>query len=137
MTVSDQPCQLYGIKRAQFISELTMTEASLLGRVRHLCDLYRTEHYHTKDSRGSTPGFPDLVIVGPGGVLYRELKVNGRGLTTEQRRWRRSLLAAGQDFEVWTRDDYATGRITNQIARISRLAAIHQLPIPDEIEEAA
>lgn len=120
---------VYAQARTQLVTATPMSEVTLLGRVRHLCDLYGTTHYHTRDSRGSNPGFPDLVIVGPGGVLWRELKVKGRTLTIDQRRWQRALMGADQDHGVWTEQDYASGRITAEIARISQLAAIQQLPL--------
>lgn len=124
---SDQPCALYATVRMRTISEIVMTEASLLGKVLHLCDLYGVLAYHTVNPRGSRPGFPDIVAVGPGGVLFRELKVNA-DLTAAQKDWRRRLLDAGADYEVWTREDYASGHVTSQLARISRLAVIQQLP---------
>jgi hypothetical protein len=111
-----------------------MTEAALLARVIHLCDLYGALVYHTHDSRGSRPGFPDLVIAGPLGILWRELKVvNGR-LTFEQRQWGRGLREAGQDFEVWTPDDYASGRVGWEIAHLSELASLGQLPAPPAMQ---
>src|SRR5690606_32138598 len=51
-----------------------MSEAELMANVRQMCRLLGLRVYHTYDSRRSDPGFPDLVIVGPGAVLYRELK---------------------------------------------------------------
>lgn len=50
-------------------------------------------------------GFPDLVLV-KDRVLYRELKAAGGKLTPEQRAWGDALLKAGQDWKVWTPDDW-------------------------------
>ncbi len=58
--------------------------------------------YHTHDSRRSAAGFPDLVIVVHGRVLFRELKQDGNRPTAEQRRWLMALAQAGQDAAVWT-----------------------------------
>jgi hypothetical protein len=58
--------------------------------------------YHTHDSRRSASGFPDLVIVVHGRVLFRELKRDGNKPTAEQRRWLTALAQAGQDAAVWT-----------------------------------
>lgn len=62
--------------------------------------------YHTRDSRGSDPGWPDLVLARPVGtrgcrLLYRELKRERGRLTTEQARWGELLLRAGCDWAVW------------------------------------
>jgi hypothetical protein len=53
------------------------TEKQFQGAVVELCRLRGYLTYHTHDSRRSDPGFPDLVIVGHGRVLYRELKREG------------------------------------------------------------
>jgi len=133
------PYETYNAARIQVISAATMTEAALLARVMHLCRLYGLLYYHTHDSRGSQPGFPDLVIVSPDGdgqtVLFRELKVNGGRLTFEQKRWGRALRAAGEDYGVWTPEDYATRRITCELAAISPLAAMGQLPVPPDMQQ--
>lgn len=129
----------YNDARLQLIGSAPMSEASLLGNVRRLCRLYGLLCYHTQDSRGSEPGFPDLEILSSNrnkrGILYRELKVNGRPLTLEQKRWARQLQENGGDYEVWTPEDYASRRITCQLARFSQLAAIGQLPVPPDVEQ--
>lgn len=134
-----QPCELYNAARQQIISAASMSEAALLARVMYLCDLYGLLCYHTADSRGSRPGFPDLVIVSENGdgqvVLIRELKVNGGKLSFDQKRWGRALRAAGEDYAVWTPEDYASRRITCELAGLSRLAAMGQLPVPPDVEQ--
>lgn len=52
-----------------------------------------TRIYHTFDSRRSTHGFPDLVIVRDR-VVYLELKREKTKLTDEQKGWLRALRAA-------------------------------------------
>lgn len=87
-------------ERASMVAQ-SMTEAALLAHVRSLAVDLRLSIYHTHDSRRSEPGFPDLVIVGPGGVLWRELKTERGRLTVPQKAWLARLRAAGQDAEVW------------------------------------
>lgn len=60
-------------------------------------------HYHTRDSRGSNPGWPDLVLVReragmPARILFREIKTSRGRLTQEQARWGQLLLNAGLDW---------------------------------------
>lgn len=52
--------------------------------------------YHTLDSRGSQPGFPDLVLTRNGVTLFRELKAEHGQVTPAQDRWLSAL-----DGMVW------------------------------------
>lgn len=62
--------------------------------------------YHTHDSRKSQRGFPDLVIVGHGHTLFRELKTATGRVRPEQQQWIDALQAAGQDAAVWRPDQW-------------------------------
>ena len=64
-------------------------------------------------------GFPDLVIAGPGGVLFRELKSAAGTLSAEQRMWLHALKSA--DVGVWRPADLQSGRIEQEL-RAVRLA---------------
>jgi hypothetical protein len=77
--------------------------------------------YHTFDSRRSSSGFPDLVCVGPGGVLFRELKREGKKPTTAQAQWLTALVKAGQDACVWWPHDLLSGLIARRLAKIAGL----------------
>lgn len=76
--------------------------------------------YHTHDSRRSTSGFPDLVVVGPGGVLFRELKGDGGRVSPAQQAWVDALLAAGSDAGFWWPADLRSGRIHAELKAILR-----------------
>lgn len=102
-------------------------EADLQDAVEQLCRFWHVIYHHCWRGRGDK-GFPDLVIVGPAGILWRELKVQDRQPFWDQRRWGRWLQATGADWGIWTEDDYAAGKITSEIAAISHLAVIGQLP---------
>ena len=53
--------------------------------VRRLCSDLGLRAFHAADSRRSWgPGYPDLTIAGPGGVLFRELKTARGYLTRPQ-----------------------------------------------------
>ena len=78
-----------------------MTEKEWLGTVIALASLKGWLVHHcrparTKDGKWATaiqgdPGFPDLVLVRPGRVIFAELKVKGRRLTQAQMRWHIAL----------------------------------------------
>jgi hypothetical protein len=78
--------------------------------------------YHTRDSRRSAAGFPDWTICGPGGVIFRELKREGKHPTGAQLAWLDALTAAGVDAGVWCPSDLLAGRIARELARLSRPA---------------
>jgi len=80
-----------------------------------LCRVLGVRYFHPHDSRRSVPGFPDLVLVGPGGVAYRELKTDRGTLSPEQTTWKWALLAAGQDWAIWRPSDLASGLIRAEL----------------------
>ena len=58
--------------------------------------------YHTYDSRRSTPGFPDLVLVHPTRrlIVFAEVKSKAK-LTKQQQEWLMALRMAGGWACVW------------------------------------
>jgi hypothetical protein len=88
------------------------SEAQLLDMVRTACRWLRLLSYHTADSRRSEPGFPDVVIVGARGVLFRELKSTRGRVTADQQRWLTALTAAGANADTWRPDDWPVGILT-------------------------
>ena len=83
-----------------------MTERDLLDAVRQACRWSALLVYHTHDSRRSERGFPDVVICGPSGVLFRELKSSTGRLSPAQREWLDKLRQAGADAAVWRPDSW-------------------------------
>ena len=55
-----------------------MSEDELDDVIREACRVRGLLAYHTHDSRRSAPGFPDWVIIGPGGGIFRECKAYDR-----------------------------------------------------------
>lgn len=99
-----------------------MTEDELLEQVRTLCRGLRLLHYHTYDSRGSEPGYPDWHIVGPGGSIFRELKTERGRLTDDQEKWLDALRSSGHDADVWRPSDLlVTGRIRDELRELSKI----------------
>ena len=81
------------------------SESDFQSQVRALCRFYGLTVYHTHNSQRSDPGFPDLVIVGASGVLFRELKTEVGRLRPMQKFWISVLQSAGQDADVWRPSD--------------------------------
>ena len=101
-----------------------MSENELEQHIRRiLADLPSVLAYHTRDSRRSPSGFPDWVFVGPHGLLFRELKREGKKPTVAQAAWLTALVRAGQDACVWKPSDLLAGRIARRLAAIAGLVA--------------
>lgn len=92
-----------------------MSEADLQRLIVDTCKVYRLRLMHPYDSRRTTPGWPDLAIVGPGGALFRELKAAAGRVTVEQREWLAAMGAAGLDADVWRPIDWTSGRIVAEL----------------------
>lgn len=92
-----------------------MTEAQLQQAITDLCRYLGLYVYHTRDSRGSARGFPDLVIAGCAGIAYRELKSDTGTITVDQRAWGRVLADAGGNWSVWRPGEWHSGRIRREL----------------------
>jgi hypothetical protein len=65
----------------------SISERDFQNRVVELARLRRWLVYHTHDSRRSDPGFPDLVMVRGGVLVFAELKSQKGRTTIAQREW--------------------------------------------------
>jgi hypothetical protein len=93
-----------------------VNEDRLLGDVLELCGWLGLMVAHFRPARttkgwrtpvaGDGKGFPDCVILGRGGVLWRELKSARGKVSVEQREWMDALRRAGQDVAVWRPADW-------------------------------
>jgi hypothetical protein len=72
------------------------TEKAFQARIVRLARLRGWLCYHTWNAKGSEPGFPDLVLVRPGRLIFAELKTVRAKTTMAQQRWL-SLLAHSVD----------------------------------------
>lgn len=80
---------------------IPMTEDQWQSRITDYCDLRGLRWHHEVDSRRSKSGFPDLVIVGPYGLLFAELKKEDGKVSPEQSDWLGDLRHAGVLAFVW------------------------------------
>ena len=80
-----------------------MTEAALLAAVRQLAKYNNWMTYHTQWSRGSEPGFPDLLLVNARQqrIIFAELKSPTGKTTPAQDLWLAALTAAGAEVALW------------------------------------
>lgn len=101
-----------------------MTEAELQQRITDLCDWMKLTWHHETDSRRSKAGFPDLVIVGPGGVLFAELKTEKGRVSPEQQVWLSALELAGAEVYVWRPSHWPF--IMRRLSEISHLGKASQ-----------
>jgi hypothetical protein len=102
-----------GVKRSPFSRERDFQAA--------VCELAKTLGclvYHTHDSRRSEAGFPDLVIVGRHGVMFRELKTATGRVTPEQDRWITFLARGDANVAVWRPQDWPK-RVTADLQAIA------------------
>ena len=64
-----------------------MTEKAFQEQVIQLAKLCGFLPYHTRDSRRSAAGFPDLILIKDAELIAAELKVGANTSTPEQRYW--------------------------------------------------
>lgn len=84
-------------------------ENRFVDKVREIARAYGWRTYHTRDSRGSEPGFPDLVLCRPPDLWIVEGKRDRKQRPTdEQQAWLDDLALCGVRVAVWTPDDWET-----------------------------
>jgi hypothetical protein len=106
------------------------TKGGLKDHVIALCTTFGLTAYHTHLSIQSTvSGFPDVVITGPGGTIFRELKGDGKEPTPVQAVYLDKLAASGQDAAWWNPDDWYSGRIRRELEPLRRSRTVGQ-PVP-------
>jgi hypothetical protein len=89
-----------------------MTEADLQAKIRNLARQRGFNLvYHTYNSRRSDSGFPDLVMVNDGRLVFAELKSQKKEPTPDQRRWLYALANTGAEVFVWRPSDLLDGSI--------------------------
>ncbi len=90
-----------------------MTERELEACVVRLAGLFWWRVYHTRDSRGSAKGFPDLTMVRPPRLVFAELKSERGRLTIEQAEWLRAIedTFGKPETYVWRPADWMSGAI--------------------------
>lgn len=62
--------------------------------------------YHTRDSRKSAEGFPDLVLLRGDRQVVAELKIGNKKPTRTQQHWLDHFEAAGVETHVWRPADW-------------------------------
>jgi hypothetical protein len=109
-----------------------MAEAKLEEHVRELCKGLGIIRVHVYNSRGTTPGVPDDILVGPRGILWRECKTMRGKVTPAQQAMGEALLKAGQDWAVWRPDRLLSGEIARELAALAGPARMRRAPLLDE-----
>lgn len=112
---------------------LRMSEAQLEEHVRCICHDVGVIYVHQRDSRGTTKGLPDDLLIGPGGLLFRELKRQDGKVSPEQAAMHAALAEAGADVATWRPSDLISGDIAWQITAISRLGPVARRKKIDEM----
>lgn len=86
-----------------------MSEAEWMAKVREFATRYGWISYHTRDSRGSDHGWPDLAIghASQRRTLFVELKKETGKVTPAQRMWLTHLESCGFEVAVWRPRDEA------------------------------
>lgn len=99
-----------------------MGEAELMEAIRAIVADLGLHAFHAADSRRSWgPGFPDLVIAGPGGCIFRECKTEVGRLSADQQQWGRALQAAGQRWGTWRPRQLLDGTVGRELASIASM----------------
>jgi hypothetical protein len=97
----------------------TITEARFQRDVEHLLLLFGWRHYHAPANKpvngrvqNIKAGFPDLVAVRAGRLIFAELKTQTGKLGKDQPEWLEDLEKTGAEVYLWRPEDMAAIRDT-------------------------
>lgn len=97
-----------------------MNETTLQNGIIERCSDSGLLVFHSTDPRRDIgKGFPDLVICGPGGVDFWELKDWTEPLSKSQTRWKWSLINAGANWAERRPLDLDTGEIDHRLRELA------------------
>lgn len=111
-----------------------MTEDQLLRAVLELCRYRGLMVHHCRPARTingwrtpvqGNPGFPDLVIAGPGGVAFVELKAARGRLSPTQQKWGDTLIGAGAPHFVLRPAHLRDGTVAALVRQLASEAVRH------------
>ena len=89
------------------VLDTALSERDFQRQVVELAELMRWRVYHTYDSRRSSPGFPDLVLVRAPRVILAELKRQRGRVTAAQREWADEFgQCPGVEYYLWRPGDW-------------------------------
>lgn len=95
-----------------------MNEAAYQRRITDFCDYLKLRWFHSGDSRrDSCAGFPDLVICGPGGLVFAELKSEQGKVSAEQFAWLDDLNQHAPAHVWWPSDWTLVEATLRELAR--------------------
>jgi hypothetical protein len=98
------------------------TESEFQSAILQLARLCGWWVYHPWYSNHSERGWPDLVIIGYGQIMYRELKSGKRKVTPSQAAVIELINANGGDAKVWRPEDWPEieETLTRETAAVAR-----------------
>jgi len=96
-----------------------MSETELEENIRDACKMLGILRFHVRNSTGTAAGLPDDILIGPGGILWRECKRQAGRATPAQTATGEALRAAGQDWDIWKPSDWLSGRIARELGALA------------------
>lgn len=88
-----------------------MTEKQLQAAIVECARLLGWLTYHTFDSRRSSPGFPDLILIRGGRLIAAELKSETGKMRPEQDAWLEAFIGTGALAAVWRPSHWLAGLV--------------------------
>jgi hypothetical protein len=101
-------------------SKNTLQHDRFQKQVTDLCDEMELPWFHNPDSRRVRAGLTDLIIIGPGGVIFAEIKTGTGKLNPSQREIIHLLRQSHQLVYVWRPGNLKNGDIHLALTAIKK-----------------